>query len=175
MVEDSFSEVEVDWSKIPSLQTFETHMAGVLGISEPQAMPAADRRRSGLSLSPEDYMQHRRINKEQLLEIYKDNGFETQFIMQDPFGHVGPTVACPIGFPFNLSDPSPELRKFSRWICRVHVDIATSKSVLISIPHIEPDPRFHKLAHLWDTYIKKHVIRGKEAVKILEFLGVRRS
>lgn len=173
MTEDSFAEVEVDWSQIPSLQAFESHIAAIQGISGPEAMPARGERRPGVSLVPEDYVQHKGISKEQLLEVYKSNGFETQFIMQDPFGHVGPTVACPIGFPFNLPDPSPELRKFNRWICRVHVDIATLKGVLISIPHIEPDPQFHKLAHFWDTYIKKHVIRGKEAVRILGFLGVQ--
>lgn len=172
MTGNSLAEIEVDWSQIPSLRTFESHMAAVLGISEPEAMPTGARR-PGFTLGPEDYVLHKKINKEQLLEIYKNNGFETQFIMQDPFGHVGPAVACPIGFPFNLPDPSPELRKFNRWICRVHVDVATLRGVFISIPHIEPDPQFHKLAHFWDTYIKKHVIRGKEAVKILEFLGVR--
>jgi len=174
MAENSFVEIEVDWSQIPSLRTFESHIAAILGISELEAMPAAGaRKRLEFSLSPQDYLKHKKSTPKQLLQMYESNGFETQFIMQDPFGHVGPTVACPIGFPFNLPHPSPQLRKFNRWICRVHVDIATLKGYLISIPHIEPDPRFHKLAHLWDTYIKKHVIRGKEAVGILEFLGVR--
>jgi len=174
LTKNSFIEIEVDWSQIPSLRTFESHIDTILGISEPEAMPATGAmKRLEFSLNSEDYIKHKKTTPEQLIEIYESNGFETRLIMQDPFGHVGPTVACPIGFPFNLPNPSPQLRKFNRWICRVHVDIASFEGDLISIPHIEPDPRFHKLAHLWDTYIKKHVIRGKEAVGILKFLGIR--
>ncbi len=168
-----FRETETDWSRIPSLRTLESHMYAVLGIHESEVMPAVHPKEyPSFPIGPTDYVLHKKTTTEQLIGVYENNGFETRLIMQDPFGHVGPTVACPIGFPFNLPHPYLQLRKFNRWICRVHVDVATLKNDLISVPHIEPDPRFHKLAHIWDTYIKKHVVRGEEAVEILNFLGI---
>ena len=174
MVEDYFKEVKVDWSHIPSLQTLESHIGAILGLYDVEKEPTM--RLKGypkFSLNSTDYVIHRETTAEQIVEIYDANGFETRGILQDPFGHKGPTVACPIGFPFNTPITSPRLKRFNRWICRVHVDIAKSDKNLISIPHIEPDPCFHKLAHIWDTFIKKNVVRGSEAVKALNFLGIK--
>jgi len=174
MTEDSFQEAKVDWTHIPSLQALEFHIGTVLGFYKPTEKFAIRLKRPPkFSLNPDEYILHRRKSVKDLVEMYENNGFETRVILQDPFGHKGPTVACPIGFPFNLPNPSPQLRRFNRWICRVHVEIAYSDEILLSVPHIEPDPAFHKLAHLWDTFIKKHVIRGEEAVAILKFLGVQ--
>jgi hypothetical protein len=79
---------------------------------------------------------------------------------------------------FNLPsslNPSPQLRRFNQWINRIHVDIARYKDEnLVSIPHIEPDPVFNAIAHLWVAFIYKQEVRGKEAVTILKnFLVIK--
>ena len=105
---------------------------------------------------------------EQVKKMYNDCGFETKVILQDPFSHPWPSAACPIGFPFTFPKIYPELRRYSRWICRVHVEIGVNETkTVVSIPHIEPDPSFHPAAHLIDTYIKGNVVRGAVAVEIL--------
>jgi hypothetical protein len=174
MGERYFKEEEVDWEHIPSLASLEAHIGAILGSSELEARPSIRlRRQRRFSFGPEEYVPHKGKNKNQIISMYEENGFETKRVVQDPFGHRCPTVACPIGFPFNLPLASPKLRRFNRWICRVHVDIVDRGDCLVSAPHIEPDPRFQPLDHFWDTYIKKHVIRGKEAVAVLNFLGIR--
>jgi len=72
----------------------------------------------------------------------------------------------------NLAKQYDELKKFNRWICRIHVNMTylSQNGKLVSAPHIEPDPAFHSLTHLWDTYIRKNVVRGKPAVEILKWL-----
>lgn len=164
----------MDWTSVPSLQELESHIAIRLGLVESEKHAAAIPLKGQHipSLNREDYVLHNIKKLSQLQMIYEDNGFETKWILQDPFGHKSPTTACPIGFPFNLPNPSRQLRRFNRWICRIHVEIASMDNYLVSVPHIEPDPAFHKIAHIWDTYIKKRVVMGKEAVRILKFLGV---
>jgi len=120
-------------------------------------------------ITPEQYLNHNTKVVDDVMRLYESNGFETKYVVQDPFGHPGPTVSCPIGFPFNLPKDYPELRRYSRWICRVHVDICRIEDdTLISLPHIEPDPVFHSIAHFWDTYLKGNVVRGQVAVEILK-------
>jgi hypothetical protein len=173
MEEEYFKEVQVDWSSIPLLQIVESHIGTTLGLYEVEKEPALRLKEiSKFSLKSTDYILHKKMTTEQLIQMYDSNGFQTRRILEDPWGHKGPTVACPIGFPFNLPKPSPRLKRFNRWICRVHVDIAKLEGDLVSIPHIEPDPSFHKLAHLWDTFIKRNVVRGREAVAALNFLGI---
>jgi hypothetical protein len=171
-----FKGANVDWTSVPSLQELESHIAIRLGLIESEKTAAAMRLKDQrvLSLNRDDYVLHGLKELDQLQKVYEDNGFETKWILQDPFGHKSPTAACPIGFPFNLPIPSArvQLRRFNRWICRIHVEIANVDNCLVSVPHIEPDPAFHKIAHIWDTYIKKRVVMGKEAVRILEFLGI---
>jgi hypothetical protein len=169
-----FKEADVNWAVIPTLQELERHIAGTLGVTEVEVKPTMRLKKLPLfSLNSEEYVTHKQRTAHAVISMYEENGFETRRILQDPFGHIGPTVACPIGFPFNLPNPSFHLRKFNRWICRVHVEVASSNDTLISVPHLEPDPRFQPLAHLWDTYIKKRVVRGREAVAVLSFLGIR--
>jgi len=174
-----FVETEVSWDRIPSLLELETFMAASAGYTVPPkklpSLSAISKKgyKAAFTFRPEDYIQHETEDVAEIKQIYKQNGFETELIMQDPFGHPGPTVACPIGFPFNLPEPFQELKRFNRWICRIHVDICQHPNrKLISVPHIEPDPTFHKLAHLWDTFIKGNVVRGEVAVKVLHFLGI---
>lgn len=175
MEDDFFKEMKVDWTKIPSVEELEFHLGIILGYYQPEEIPAMRaraRRTRKFVLATEDCISHETSRVENIIEIYENNGFETHVILQDPLGHKGPTVTCPIGFPFNLPFSSARLRRFNRWICRVHVDIVSQGDAFISVPHIEPDPLFHKLAHLWDTYIRKNTIRGKEAVAALNFLGI---
>jgi len=175
MADNLFKEVKVDWGWIPSVEELEFHLGIVLGYYKPKEIPAMRalaRKRRRFALVTKDYISHETSRVENIVEMYKNNGFETRLILQDPLGHKGPTVACPIGFPFNLPFSSARLRRFNRWICRVHVDIASQGKTFVSVPHLEPDPLFHKLTHLWDTYIRKNTIRGKEAVAALNFLGI---
>ena len=174
-------ESPVDWSSIPTLNELEDFL-GVTYKSHPYYGPLLNipyypeypiTAYYPLKLEKDDYLVHDTNQVDDVIDLYEENGFETQFILQDPFGHPGPTVACPIGFPFNLpKDYHQSLKRFSRWICRVHVDVCylPQSGILVSVPHIEPDPVFHKLAHLWDTYILKHVVRGKPSVNILKWL-----
>lgn len=180
-----FREASVDWSYIPSINELEENIriqalvaSGVLGRgfapSDIELVPAVSFKPT-IRLKERDYFEHSSSDLNEIRRTYSESGFDTNVILQDPIGHRGPTVACPIGFPSNLHKRYDELRRFNRWICRVHVDIAhrprTKK--LISVPHIEPDPAFHTLDHIWDTFICKHVVRGRPAVDILKSLLVR--
>jgi hypothetical protein len=177
--EPDFILTEVSWDRIPSLAVLETFMTISAGYTvPPKKMPSLSALskkgyKPAFTFRPEEYVIHKTEDVAKTKQLYEQNGFETEVLMQDPFGHPGPTVACPIGFPFNLPEPFKELRRFNRWICRIHVDICQHPDRrLVSVPHIEPDPGFHKLAHLWDTFIKGNVVRGEVAVKVLHFLGI---
>ena len=176
----TFVEVKINWSRLPLLVELEAFMAATSGYTAPpEKMPSLSviskkGYKPAFTFRPEDYVLHETTDVTEIKNLYVENGFETKFLIQDPFGHPGPTVACPVGFPFNLPESFPELRRFNRWICRVHVDICKrpDDQKLISVPHIEPDPSFHKVDHLWHTFIRGKVVRGKTAVKILKFLGI---
>ncbi len=175
----NFILARVNWSYIPPLVELETFMAVSSGYTvPPKKMPSLSALskkgyKPAFMYGPKDYVMHNTGDETKVRRLYEQNGFKTAFLMQDPFGHPGPTVACPIGFPFNLPEPFEELKRFNRWICRIHVDITQHPNGrLVSVPHIEPDPAFHKLAHLWDTFIKGNVVRGEAAVKVLHFLGI---
>lgn len=165
-----FAEVPVDWSYALTLHELEAHIGAML-VSTEQTIDWLGTPRASFKFQTEDYISHSDALNE-IKDFYEKNGFATRFVMQDPFSHKGATAACPIGFPFNLPKAYPELRRFNRWICRVHVDIAKhpDQNILISVPHIEPDPTFHKLAHIWDSYIKRNIVRGKTAVELLKYL-----
>lgn len=186
----------MDWSYVPSSAELENHLSLYLshGRESESLLSALGRRRArlppyarpsvgisyfklvtGYRLTRSSYITHNTSDVTEIRELYSESGFDTKVILQDPFGHRGPTVACPIGFPSTLRKRYKELRRFNRWICRVHVDIGDLPKTqrLISIPHIEPDPAFHTLDHIWDTFIFKHVVRGKPAVEILRSLLVR--
>jgi hypothetical protein len=185
----NFREVPVDWSAIPSLGELENFL-GLTYEARPLSVPVAAYAPAiagepypdvpALAYYPfkfekDDYLKHDTNITDDVIDLYEESGFDTGLVLEDPFGHQGPTVACPIGFPFNLPKRWPELNRFNRWICRLHVDITylPQNGSLVSVPHIEPDPAFHMLTHLWDTYIRGKLIRGKPAVQILMwFLGM---
>jgi len=174
MVKYSNQAVAVDWTTIPKIAELEFFIGYTLGYYETQELPRLGlKRKAKFVLSENDYIIHKEERSQDLKALYEQNGFETRMILQDPTGHRGTTVACPIGFPFNLPFHYTELKRFNRWICRVHVDISRSDKGFISVPHIEPDPVFHPFDHLWDTYINKRVVRGVEAVKALNALGIK--
>jgi len=122
------------------------------------------------SWSKGDVLTHPGLSDDDLLELYRDSGFDTDLILQNPFTHSGPSAACVIGFPLGLPRVSefPDLKKFRRWVCRVHVDIRRDDNdELFSIPHVEVDPAFHKMAHL---EFQGREVYGRTAVEILRIL-----
>lgn len=165
----------VDWSKIPTLSEVELFMGYFLGHYPEEEIPTMRlKKKPVLKLSETEYTIHHETEVKDVINLYEQNGFEAPTLLQDPIGHPWPTVACPIGFPFNLPFACRDLRRFNRWICRVHVEIARlDNGAIVSVPHLEPDPKFHPFDHIWDTYIKKRVVRGKEAVAALNFLGIK--
>lgn len=122
-------------------------------------------------ISEDDSFAHDTKILPKVRDQYRDSGFATRVILQDPLTHKGPTTACTIGFPTNLPRHlwTERLRLFKRFVCRVHVDIASGPDgFLWSIPHVEPDPVFHWKEHIEYSTIKHLDIRGPPAVKILK-------
>ena len=164
---------ENNWENIPGFNELENYIGFTMGIyAKEELLGLKLKGEHKFNLSKADYILHKEKKLGNIVAFYEKNGFETKRIVQDPIGHPGPTVACPIGFPFNLPFVIVEMKRFNRWICRVHVDIGEMEGKFVSIPHIEPDPKFHPFGHIWDTYINKRVVRGKEAVQALNFLGI---
>jgi len=156
----------VDWTWIPTTSEVEQYY---LSASFQDTVTKETFYYPAFKILADQYLNHKTESTDEVIKLYESNGFETRHIVQDPFGHLGPTVACPIGFPFNLPKDYPELRRYSCWICRLHADVCRIKDdILVSIPHIEPDPVFHSIAHFWDTYIRGNVVRGPVAVEILK-------
>ena len=175
--ENGFEEAPIDWSYIPSIDELEEFLSSSYEYRPYYAAIPAGAYYPPVGYYPfrfekEDYLVHDTNVTDEVIDLYEENGFDTYVVLQDPFGHRGPTVACPLGFPSNLAKQHDELKKFNRWICRIHVDMTylSQNGKLVSAPHIEPDPAFHSLTHLWDTYIRKNVVRGKPAVEILKWL-----
>lgn len=155
----------IDWSYVPEISEPwlrpEARSYGVTGMQSYAYAYATAR--------PEDGMlRHgRSMTIDDVLNLYRDSGFDTDIILQNWLTHTGPSAACPIGFPTSFPGglEVPELRKFRRWVCRVHVDIKSDKGDLVSIPHIEPDPVFHPAEHL---RFQGQEVYGKSAVSILK-------
>jgi hypothetical protein len=121
-------------------------------------------------LSPGDYFNHKTKVVAKVRDQYRDAGFATRVILQDPRSHRGPTVACTIGFPTNLPANlwTNELRIFKRFVCRLHADIASAPDGdICSIPHVEPDPIFHWKEHVEYSTLKHLEVKGRSAVRIL--------
>jgi hypothetical protein len=152
----------IDWSYVPETgdpwvkpEAVSYSFAGVPSLAH-------------MGVSTEDGMlrHERTVTIDDLLDLYRDSGFDTDIILQNWLTHTGPSAACPIGFPTSFPGglESSELSKFRRWICRVHVDIKRDNGDLISIPHIEPDPAFHPVEHL---RFQGQEVYGKTAVSFL--------
>ena len=156
----------VDWSRIPTFEELESYYDEV---SYTLLEPAFHFR-----LKEFEYLKHDVKKVDKLIALYEESGFETRRVIQDPFGHPGPAVACPIGFPFNLPKMYPELKRYKKWICRLHVDVCRSQQgFLLSVPHIEPDPIFHPFSHLKNAFLHRNVLRGKVPLELLQqFLGL---
>lgn len=153
---------QVDWSYVPLLEE---------SLSDISFYAASGERVSGSQFSKDQMLEHpKSMSVDDLLDLYRENGFDTDVILQNPFTHKGPTAVCPIGFPLNLPKALefPDLKKFRRWVCRIHVDLSRDKEdKLFSIPHIEVDPVYHSAEHL--RFLESEVY-GPTAVKILKML-----
>ena len=123
-------------------------------------------------INPADALDHKTKILAKVRDQYRDAGFATTVVLQDPFTHHGPTTACTIGFPTNLPSKlwTLSLRIFKRFVCRVHIDIVTGDNGNVwSIPHVEPDPVFHWREHIEYSTIKHLDVRGPVAVAILKY------
>jgi hypothetical protein len=172
-----FVEQKIDWTKVPTLSDLEKAQAKYVSNEfaikkrkgKLQLTVETAKIRPSFKFEPDEYVTHKTKNIDEVKEMYNECGFDTKVILQDPFGHKFPCAACPIGFPFAFPKVYPELLRYSRWICRIHVEIASDdKGNIVSVPHIEPDPCFHAAAHIIDTYLKGNVVRGKVAVEFLK-------
>ena len=161
-----------DWTSIPTIQEIiDNH---IFFDNKQKIMPSFFGSRRRLEDLRDSYIIHFDRDIKDIISLYEENGFETKIIIQDPFGHKNPTVACPIGFPFNLPIKYDELVQFNKWICRVHIEICSDlkNNNIYSLPHIEPDPCFHPISHLIDTYLRGKVVYGDVAVKILNYFDI---
>ncbi len=168
-------QVQVNWTQIPTLQELTDHHYTQSVEVERQGGRRPLVTLSRTEITPGDYFEHQTNKANDVKKMYSDCGFNTEVILQDPIGHNCPTVACPIGFPINLRKQFKELMRYNRWICRIHVEIVLNddKSKLLSVPHIEVDPGFHGIGHLWDTFVHGNVVRGPVAVEVLKWFGVQ--
>lgn len=117
-----------------------------------------------------DILDHPGVTVDDLLDLYRNSGFDTDLILQNPLTHRGPAAACPIGFPQNLPRTLQfqDLKRYRRWICRIHVDIKQKEDgTLFSFPHIEVDPVFHWAEHL---AFQGQEVYGRTSVEILKML-----
>jgi len=157
---------EIDWTYIPTASIVavrqKTHTQVSYGLNY-QAPPPE-------SWTKDDVLTHPGMSDDDLLDLYRDSGFDTDLILQNPFTHSGPSAACVIGFPVSLPKESDfrELKKFRRWVCRIHVDIRRDDNgELFSIPHVEVDPAFHPMVHL---EFQGREVYGGTALGILRML-----
>jgi hypothetical protein len=176
MAEELFVKTRVDWTKVPTLLEVEKANSKLINaewtITKAEGKltlrARTEKEPKPFKYKPNEYILHETKDVNQVKQMYVDCGFETKIILQDPFGHPWPSVVCPIGFPFTFPKIYPELRRYNRWICRVHTEICVNNDHrLVSVPHIEPDPCFHAASHILDTYIKGNVVRGTVAVELL--------
>ena len=153
---------QVDWTEIPVAEVAPVS-AGYEKAANVDYLP--------VSVVPDsDIVEHPGTSIDDLLDLYRDAGFETDVILQNPFTHRGPAAACTIGFPLGLpsSLQGQDLKKFRRWVCRIHVDIKQRENgTLFSIPHVEVDPAFHLAEHL---ALQGQEVYGKTSVKLLKTL-----
>ena len=174
------AEVKVEWDKSPPM----TELAKATHRRKGILMEVTDDYTRSMRLTyagsttpitaPESYLLHGNLLLPQVKSLYSDAGFQTDRILQDPFGHPGPTTACTIGFlsnlPRELWDKSFSLFASKGLICRIHVDIAEQPDgQQASVPHVEPDVR-QPAQHLYYAYWKHGDVRGKPAVGILKYL-----
>ncbi len=156
----------IKWDSVPKFLPIKLKSA----FEEPHtfALGIGTSRETILSLS--DCLNHKTKVIARVRDQYRNAGFATRVILQDPRSHRGPTVACTIGFPTNLPLNlwTNELRIFKRFVCRLHVDIASAPDGdICSIPHVEPDPIFHWKEHVQYSTLKHLEVKGRPAVRIL--------
>lgn len=150
---------QVDWTEIPLAE---------VGPVSARYERLADYEAIGV-IPNTDILEHPGISVDDLLDLYRDSGFNTDVILQNPFTHLGPAAACTIGFPLNLQGAQfQDLKKYRRWVCRIHVDIKQKQNgTLFSFPHVEVDPAFH-----WAEHLAKQgqEVYGRTSVEILRML-----
>jgi hypothetical protein len=152
---------QVDWTEIPITEVGSALLRTGLTGYDVSAVS---------TLSDSDILEHPRISIDDLLDLYRDSGFDTDLILQNPFTHDGPAAACTVGFPLNLPEALKfqDLKRYRRWICRIHVDIKQkTNGTLFSFPHVEVDPAFHWAEHL---ALQGQEVYGRTSVEILRML-----
>ncbi len=172
---------KIKWEVAPTLRRgFHPEIGQVAVIGEPRRATIQPKYRGSMAVDLSSFIVAKRVfylnHKTKILAKvrgrYRDAGFATRIILQDPTSHQGPTTACTIGFltslPRNLW--ANDLRVFKRFVCRVHADLASlPNGMIVSVPHIEPDPIFHWKEHLEYAAIRHKEVKGPPAVKILHY------
>ena len=154
--------LELEWQQVDWTEISLARILPVGGFETPT--PAV------VEVPKSNILEHSGTSIDDLLDLYRDSGFGTDIILQNPLTHRGPAAACTIGFPLSLPTAwqSQDLKRFRRWICRIHVDLKqTDDGILFSIPHIEVDPIFHWAEHL---AFQGQEVYGKTSVKLLKML-----
>ena len=123
------------------------------------------------NLNTNDIFMHSETDLADLRGHYESLGWNTLVILQD-VTHEGPTAAHRAGFPALYPQDQLEL---ARWgddvILRLHIDVYWHDGILVSAPHVEPDPVTNPAEH-WAMYENHDEIRGSLAVNIFKRLYV---
>lgn len=119
------------------------------------------------NLNTDDIFMHSEKDLASLRGHYESLGWNTLVILQD-VTHEGPTAAHRAGFPALYPQDQIEL---ARWgddvILRLHIDVYWYEGILVSAPHVEPDPVTNPAEH-WAMYENHDEIRGPLAVNIFK-------
>ena len=119
------------------------------------------------------FVNHGQISLKRVRDKLNVAGFDTDVLLQS-HEHPEPTAAMSIGFSRNFPMFNDK-DQLGRWgnevVLRIHLGIFKMGSDIISVPHIEPDPKFCPLEHMM-MYMRNDAIYDESAYVMLEaFLG----
>jgi hypothetical protein len=96
------------------------------------------------------FINHGQVSLKRLKDKLFKYGFNTDVLLQS-HEHPEPTAELCIGVPRNFP-MFREKEQLSKWgndiVLRIHLGIFKQGSDLVSVPHIEPDPKFCPLEHM---------------------------
>jgi hypothetical protein len=119
------------------------------------------------NLNTRDIFVHSETSLPDLRGHYESLGWNTLVLLQD-VTHEGPSAAHRAGFAALYPQDQTEL---ARWgddaILRLHIDVYWYEGMLVSAPHVEPDPVTNPAEHL-AMYENHDEIRGSLAVNLFK-------
>ncbi len=111
---------------------------------------------------------HETRDLKQVRNLYQKQCFDVSVILQSR-SHRNPTVAKACGMPVNWPLFKREFGRWGETVLRVHVDILTNSKGYVSVPHVEPDPRWDPYGHMCMVMRRDSAI-GPEALEVLKTL-----